>query len=62
MEEQQKKDESVVLKGNQDRVSELMLLLPAHIPKFSFFGFPGFLDWAFIVCEGYELADYENPC
>lgn len=45
MEEQQKKDESVVLKGNQDCVSKLMLLLPAHISIFSFFGFSGFLDW-----------------
>lgn len=56
MEEQQKKDESVVLKGNQECVSKLMLLLPARIPKFSFFGFPGFLDWVLIVHEGYELA------
>lgn len=44
MEEQQKKDESVVLKVNQECVSKLMLLLPAHIPKFSLFGFPEFLD------------------
>lgn len=44
MEEQQKKDESVVLKGSQECVSKLMLLLPVHISEFSFFGFPGFLD------------------
>lgn len=62
MEEQQKKDESVVLKGNQECVSKLMLFLPAHISEFSFFGFPEFLDWVFIVYEGYELADYKDPC